>query len=533
MSGMARILLTGLLLLAVAPPVWAGEKQRGTCPDRYNLESKFLANPDESLLIAGLIGWCRNNKYRLLWDERYAAAAREWSGFLAEGQVPTDRFLRQDRLRFELVSRGVTDAAFLPFSVETEADKMPSELLDFLTQNAKRGRFSHFAVGVTRTPGQKRMVSTLVLGRRPALIDPIPVCPAPADRLELKVRLRRDYNHPVWLMTLPDGNVAKKAFEYEEGAWHSQVALDAGSGTYQMEVVVLGPQGPEVAALFPLYVGKEKPRIPEVKLRPAPVRYRTPEDAEKALVKMINQARTRQGLAPLTAEEGLSAVAREHSMELLAARHAVHRTRGTGTLLDRLRKSGVKFARALENVSLSPSPEAAHERFMGSPGHRINILDPYATRLGLGIAMERGSNEDILAVCQVFVEPLQSTDISQVARRVLDLINHHRKKRGRFALGEDQELSRVALRSVRRLSDLGNKADAQAESERLAENLSESDMPMTGFQVRYFKTTNLRRVLTLKQVLDEDFNRLGIGVASTRNKSLKDEVWIGLIFAGR
>jgi uncharacterized protein YkwD len=300
-----------------------------------------------------------------------------------------------------------------------------------------------------------------------------------------------------------------------------------------MELTVHGPAGPEVAALFPLFVGVERPRLPKVKLRPAPGRYRTPGEAESALVKMVNQARTRQSLSPLIVDEQLSKLAREHSLELLGSRHAVHRTSTTGTLQDRLRRQQIPFARALENVSLSSSPELAHERFMQSPGHRINVVDPHVTRLGIGIAMERGSQEDILAVCEVFVEPLESTDTSVTVRTLVELINQKRKARGRFALGHDQDLARVALRSVRRLVALGDRADAQQESDQVVKSLSEGELEIKEVQVRYFKTTNLRRILMASQILDETFNRLGIGLAKTGSRAQPEEYWIALILAGR
>ena len=300
-----------------------------------------------------------------------------------------------------------------------------------------------------------------------------------------------------------------------------------------MEIVVQGPSGPEVAALFPLYVGIERPAIPTVKLHPAPERYRTPEDAETALLRLINKERLRQGLPALTPNEKLSTVAREHSMQLLADRHVAHRTSTTGSLLDRLRRSDIPFTRALENVSLSPSPEAAHERFMDSPGHRLNVLDADVTVTGIGIAMERGSQEDILAVTEVFIEPTQSEAVSNVAERVTEMINRRRKARGRFALGLDRDLSREALRSARRLAALVGKADAKREGDAMLALLTDEDQDSSGVQIHYFRTANLRRVLTARGLLDEDINRVGIGAAKPAVPSVPGELWIAVIFAGR
>jgi len=522
--------LASLLLISYTASAGAPEP---ACKDRYDLEAKFLANPDESVLIAGVIGWCRKNKLQMLWDERYAAVAREWSGYLIKAGPDSSKMLPVDRLRFELLKRGVTDAAITPFSVEGPPEKMPPEMLQFLDEEKARGRYTHFAVGVTRFPDQKKMVSTLLLGKRPALLDPLPVCPPPGSRLKLRMQLLRGYRHARWLLTTPKGEVKDDTLIYQEGAWSGTVPLDSGKGTYQMEIVVQGSSGPEVAALFPLYVGVERPAIPTVKLHPAPQRYKKPEDAENAMLKLINKERLRSGLPTLTLSEELSTVAREHSLRLLADRHAAHRTSATGSLLDRLRRSDIPFARALENVSLSPSPEAAHERFMQSPGHRLNVLDADVTVAGIGIAMERGSQEDILAVTQVFIEPTQTEAVSDVARRVTEMINRRRKARGRFALGLDPDLSREALRSARRLAALGNRADPKSEGDALLAQLTDEDQDNSGVQIHYFKTANLRRVLTARGLLDEDINRVGVGAAKPAVQSTPGELWIAVIFAGR
>ncbi|MBW1810449.1 MAG: hypothetical protein JRJ87_19790 [Deltaproteobacteria bacterium] len=529
-TGLAASLLA-LTLVELVPPVLAAEPVQA-CKQRYNIETKFLANPDESVLIAGVIGWCRKNKVRLLWDESYASVARLWSGYLVNDEISADRTIPVDRLGFELQQVGVTDANVIPFSVESPSERLPKELLTFLDEQAKKGRYSHFAVGVTRFPNQKRMITTLILGRRPAIINPLPVCPTAGSRLELHLKLLRSYRHPYWLMTTPKGLVIKDSMLYEEGAWHGTVPLDAGAGSYQLEIIVLGPEGPEVAALFPLYAGVERPSIPKTKLHPAPGRYRTPDDAEAALLKLTNKSRAKFGLPPLKSDDKISQIAREHAMQLLIDRHAAHRTKKTGALVDRLRKSGTVFARAAENVSLSPAPESAHERFMDSPGHRLNILDPNLTKIGIGIAMERGHQSDVMAVCEVFVESTEPGETSKLVERIEKIINMKRRDKGRFILGLDIELSQTALRSARRLAGLGENADPQKEGDQLAADLNDPDSGFCDVSIRYFRTTNPIHVLRSPELLDENINRLGIGVAKT-STSFPGEMWIAVIFAGR
>jgi uncharacterized protein YkwD len=527
-----QLLKTSALALALSL-AWPAALQAGTCKQSYHVETNFLANPDESILIAAAIGWCRNHKHRLIWDERYAAVARKWSGFLVEAGGPSNRSLSQDRLRFELRQAGVTDAAVLPYSAVSQSEKVPDGLLRFLDEQVERGRYTHFAVGVTRQADQKRMVTTLLLGRRPVLIRPLPVCPDPGIRQEISVQLLRGYSHPRWLMTTPRGDVTQGSLLYEEGHWKGKVPLDAGRGEYTFELIANGPTGPEVAALFPLFAGVERPLLPRTKAHPAPERYRTPAAAEQALLALINKARQALELPSLPMDAKLSSIAREHAMQLLFERHATHRTARTGALTDRLRKAGTHFERALENVSLSPSPEAAHERFMSSPGHRINVLDPSVTKLGIGVAMERTSTEDVLAVCQVFIEPPEGGPEAATVKAVIEAINHRRQKKGRFALGLDKDLSKFARQSARRMVASGSKADPQAEGESLLATLEDGPITLADVAIRYVKTRDPARVLASPEIYEESFNRLGVGIARSVDASRAGEMWIALIFAGR
>jgi uncharacterized protein YkwD len=54
-----------------------------------------------------------------------------------------------------------------------------------------------------------------------------------------------------------------------------------------------------------------------------------------------------------------------------------------------MRKGGVRYIAAGENIALSPTVKMAEDGFMKSPGHRENILRPVFRRVGIG-AMRGG-----------------------------------------------------------------------------------------------------------------------------------------------
>jgi uncharacterized protein YkwD len=520
----------GLILIWFSAGALAQEPVT-TCTQNYERDERFVCTPDEELCNAVVQDWSSQHHVKLSWDARYAQVARYWSEHLLQTNLPPERSLSIERLRFELRSRGVTDAAMLPFSAVGPVKQVPSGLLQFLNDGVASNRYTHFGLGVAVSQDRERMIMTILVGRRPARLEQVPVCPEPGARLDLRLRLREDYNYPRGLLGLPAGGVQTEELLYEAGVWRGKVMLDAGRGTYQLEIVVQGPAGPEVAALFPLYVGVAPAAAPAVKLDSAPMRYNTPGEAEQALIKLVNQVRAKQGLPVLQLDERLSAVAREHSLQLLIDRQAVHRTAASGALSDRLRKRKVNFVRALENVALGSSLEAAHERILESPGHRQNVLDAGVQRLGIGIAMERQTQEDILAVTEVFVEPPDTGDIATLAQRVHDIVNQTRKQKGLLTLGADEELSAVARQSARRLA-MQKDTEPKLEGGRILGELQKR-LGLNDPRIRYFRTENLRRVLAAPEVLEEDINRLGVGVAAATFSQTPGEYWIVLIFAGR
>jgi uncharacterized protein YkwD len=81
----------------------------------------------------------------------------------------------------------------------------------------------------------------------------------------------------------------------------------------------------------------------------------------------------------------LTAVARNHSEDMLARGYFSHYTPEGKDPFDRMRAAGVKFSVAGENLALAQTLPIAHTGLMNSPGHRENILRANFGRLGIGI----------------------------------------------------------------------------------------------------------------------------------------------------
>jgi uncharacterized protein (TIGR03000 family) len=106
---------------------------------------------------------------------------------------------------------------------------------------------------------------------------------------------------------------------------------------------------------------------------------------ERAVLDLTNAVRTQAGLPPLQPDLRLTQAAREHSADM--ARHnTIAHTLDNGTFVDRMRRTGYVHMAAGENCAQGqPTPAAAVQSWMQSPGHRANLLNPRYTEIGVGI----------------------------------------------------------------------------------------------------------------------------------------------------
>jgi uncharacterized membrane protein required for colicin V production len=108
-------------------------------------------------------------------------------------------------------------------------------------------------------------------------------------------------------------------------------------------------------------------------------------ESEAKMLELLNAERAKAGLNPLVADDRLRDVARQHSQEMFRLGYFAHISPTDGSPADRLKRSGIAFATAGENLAYAPTVEVAHSGLMASPGHRRNILTPEFTRVGIGV----------------------------------------------------------------------------------------------------------------------------------------------------
>ncbi|SKA98432.1 CAP domain-containing protein [Sporosarcina newyorkensis] len=107
---------------------------------------------------------------------------------------------------------------------------------------------------------------------------------------------------------------------------------------------------------------------------------------EIQLFDLTNAARVRHGRSILTWDDKAAVAARKHSMDMAVHDYFSHENLHGESPFDRMKKDGVKFVSAGENLAYGQSSSIfAHEGLMNSKGHRDNILIRDYQFLGIGV----------------------------------------------------------------------------------------------------------------------------------------------------
>jgi uncharacterized protein YkwD len=106
---------------------------------------------------------------------------------------------------------------------------------------------------------------------------------------------------------------------------------------------------------------------------------------ESAIVDRTNQERIRRGLAPLTVTGELRDLARSWSHQVASTGVLQHRNLQAVLDGDRRFSAYLSLGENVHSMVPDQGPEAIVAGWMSSGGHRANLLDPYWTRIGVGV----------------------------------------------------------------------------------------------------------------------------------------------------
>lgn len=103
------------------------------------------------------------------------------------------------------------------------------------------------------------------------------------------------------------------------------------------------------------------------------------------MVELINAERKKQGLQPLTINNEMTKVARLKAKDMIDNNYFSHQSPTYGSPFDMLKKYGISYRTAGENIAGNQTVQKAHTSLMNSTGHRANILNSQYTEVGIGI----------------------------------------------------------------------------------------------------------------------------------------------------
>ena len=123
---------------------------------------------------------------------------------------------------------------------------------------------------------------------------------------------------------------------------------------------------------------------------PAAVRQTAPVNAamgaqESRILELLNAERAKTGAKPLRISGEVSNLARVKSQDMVDNNYFSHQSPTHGSPFDMLKRNGVSYMYAGENIAMNQTAERAHNAWMNSEGHRKNILNPNFTEIGIGI----------------------------------------------------------------------------------------------------------------------------------------------------
>jgi uncharacterized protein YkwD len=360
------------------------------------------------------------------------------------GQIGPDNSL-PPQSAMDALTRRLGLAEPLPHLLVIDAHNEP-RLADVVSSRLAKvfdlANYTHIG-GMAETEG-RAVVVVIALSRRHIEMAPVPRSLSKPGRVRLAGRLVGAYAGSELAHTLPGGRTRIEDLGQGED-FRATVRL-AETGRHRLEIIAQGPDGPDVVANFPIFVGV--PVDDSVEAVPAPGVAMQPDEAGLRLFELINTERASSGLDALAFDPGLAEVALQHSEDMRANDFVAHVSPTTGSTEDRLLRAGIVTGLATENVSKGYAPDEIHRGFMDSPGHRAAILLAGATHVGIGVVTKREYGRTSYFVTELFIRriPPLGPDAEIVFRKEL---NRLRALVGAPAVKEDPGLTRIAVKAAR------------------------------------------------------------------------------------
>lgn len=118
---------------------------------------------------------------------------------------------------------------------------------------------------------------------------------------------------------------------------------------------------------------------------------RDPDRVRAEMLAGVNELRRKAGAPPLKLNPDLQQAAQEHAQDMLARGFFDHKSPSGTTVRERSRRAGYEWRSIGENIAEGQtSVDEVLTTWMGSPGHRKNLLHSDFRELGIGLVTGKG-----------------------------------------------------------------------------------------------------------------------------------------------
>jgi uncharacterized protein YkwD len=306
-------------------------------------------------------------------------AKRQYRASADRALTATARWLLQEANQRRPLGTNSTDAASRHFGfsgvivtlVAFDADHTDlwREALAQVPKNIQLNRF-----GVCASPSGRSFA--VIFGSVALTFEPISRFLEPGSTIRLRGEIDGQFSFARVYLTKPDGTVEERKMPSRKLDYATTVAAP---GRYKLEVMGDGSMGPVVISNVPLFVGITEPPLTERVSQSAA----SPAEAEARMLELLNQTRAAARLRPVATDVELREIALGHSNDMVDHEFFSHVSPSTGTPEDRVKRAELLIADYAENIAQAPTPEAAHDGLMESPGHRAAMLGPSFTHVGI------------------------------------------------------------------------------------------------------------------------------------------------------
>jgi uncharacterized protein YkwD len=373
-----------------------------------------------------------------------------------------------------------------------------------------RHPYTHWGAAVRARSGLWVIVVTL--SWRHATLEPVPRSSAPGEAIAIRGTLDAEHASPTFVIQTPSGQV-RRVPAGSGRELDMRVPTDE-PGTYRVELLGRGPLGEGVVANFPVYVGTSVPT--SVRLaRPTATSGAEADSAEEVaseLLRLVQEERRQQGLAPLTHDPRLDAVALAHSVDMREHDFIAHTSPTTGTAADRARTAQLQTGLVLENIGRGYSAEEIHRGLLGSPGHRANLINPDVNTVGIGVVADETDGRRAYVATQVFLRFAREIDVGAAPQRLLEMMNRARTARGARPLSTEPNLESAAQEAASAYFT-DPSLSTQASVDRASAGLRRYSIAFRRVGGVMAVVSDVAEAGQLEPTLADDVSYVGIGVA--------------------